>query len=204
MRGEEGIRPVLSRQGSMQVRSDLFTSVQIYRKCLASTYHGWGLQSLVSEEKTEEREGRGRKKRSECFCFFLLVEEDSEGARLSLWAQRLDGPLRPGLPALLLLLESNLYPPPLRHPPPRPESLPCCFSLTCNRLQEEFVFWRTRVLGRSPGKVRGNIAGLQNKQTCHRLDRNAATRARRRKGERTSGSTFPGPPLFSLLRFPLS
>lgn len=58
-----GVHPVLSREKSMQVRSNLFTSVEIYRKCLASTYHGWGLQSLVSEEKTEGREGSGRKKK---------------------------------------------------------------------------------------------------------------------------------------------
>lgn len=41
-----------------------FLSVQIYRKCLASTYHGWGLQSLVSEKrkgsKIEERREKGR------------------------------------------------------------------------------------------------------------------------------------------------
>lgn len=61
----EGVRPAHSPEGSMQVRSDLFTSAGIDRKCLASTYQGWGLQSLVSEEKTEEREGGGRKKRKE-------------------------------------------------------------------------------------------------------------------------------------------
>lgn len=43
-----------AEEKGMQVRSNLFTSVEIYRKCLASTYHGWGLQSLVSEEKKQK------------------------------------------------------------------------------------------------------------------------------------------------------
>lgn len=76
-----GVCPLLGRdtaesEKNLQVRTyvpgerSLFTSVQIYRKCLASTYHGWGLQSLVSEKerrerKTERRRGNGETESSE-------------------------------------------------------------------------------------------------------------------------------------------
>lgn len=86
-----GVCPLLSRdtaesEKSLQVRTyvpgerSLFTSVQIYRKCLASTYHGWGLQSLVSEKerrerKTERRRGKRETQSSECavVCFVFLL-----------------------------------------------------------------------------------------------------------------------------------
>ncbi len=53
-------------------RSSLFTSIENYRKCLASTYQGWGLQSLVSEREKNEK-GRERETEiSECVVFFSL------------------------------------------------------------------------------------------------------------------------------------
>uniref|UniRef100_A0A3B4ZPK6 Uncharacterized protein n=1 Tax=Stegastes partitus TaxID=144197 RepID=A0A3B4ZPK6_9TELE len=54
---------------------------------------------------------------------------------------------------------------------------PGCFFLSpLQKLQEEFMFWST---GQGSQENQGNGGGLQNKQTCHCLDKNAATRGER-------------------------
>lgn len=89
------------RWGEPHRRSSLFTPVEIYRKCFASTYHGWGLQSLVSVRK---KGWKGKKKKGKklvsvvvLFIFSLPLHPHVEGvqstlaatlARLSLWVQR--------------------------------------------------------------------------------------------------------------------
>lgn len=92
-----GARPRPGRRGVESAPAGenlqrLFTSVQIYRKCLASTYQGWGLQSLVSEKK-ERGEINKSREGEEHVAVWMVSARERRGARLSLCCQRRVGRL---------------------------------------------------------------------------------------------------------------
>lgn len=154
------------QQASMQVRTNtrcsLFTSVEIYRKCLASTYQGCGLQSLVSAK--ENREGGRQKKSSECVVFrFLPVvgvfsEHDSTE---HVWAWVCRGVVSAAPPHYSALLATELTRT-LKKRIPAPLAIvhtqiptPYRFSLTCNSYRGIYV-WEHTCAGQGSQESWGN------------------------------------------------